>query len=128
MRRGFALAGEMRQQVDSVAIRRNPGSHRREDRGQDIQSDDRLLVDLAGREFAGPTDEKRDPNAPFERLGFVAAQGSIHAGVIGRERFVARAAVVAEKEDQRVFVASRFCADASMTRPMPSSSPSSSEA
>ena len=59
---------------------------------------------------------RRDADAAFDRLALVAAQGSVDAGVVGEEGFAARAAVVAEEEDQGVLVLPRF-AKLAMTRP-----------
>src|SRR5262249_46765768 len=58
--------------------------------------------------FARPRHEEGYADAAFERLAFVPAQRPVDAGVVGEEGLAARTAVVAEEEDQRVLVLSRF--------------------
>jgi hypothetical protein len=64
--------------------------------GEEIECGDRVVVDLAGWEFCGPTDEEGDADTAFVKRAFRGAEG----GVVGSAGGVA--AVVAKEEDEGI--------------------------
>ena len=102
VRRGLILAGEEGNEVNAVihpVLCQLPAG-RGDCGGEDVERNHRLIVNAAGGERAFPTHEIRNVNAAFKQFALLAAERPIVGGVVG----LRRAAVVAEKEHQRVLV------------------------
>ena len=94
--------------------------------GGDVETDDRMLEDLSARDRARPGGDKGHADAAFAEHAFLAAHGQVDASrprdcvVLARVDRGQRRAVVAEEEDQRVFLFAHR-AELSRMRPTPSS-------
>ncbi len=95
------FAGQVREEIHAIQLRLGWNFHTCESKGGRVQVElnDGLVDDLAGRDVSLPLHEERHADAPFPDLGLEAVQW----GVAGRGAR-GRTAIVTDKDDEGIIL------------------------